>query len=179
LGVVKVDADFGEEYPDGDRSAAEAYSTLVRTGVALAMEIERCQVATFGITQTVLNALAVIDGAGGPLTPSDISERTFFSSGTITGTLDQLEYRGWVRRTPNSEDRRSVLVEITDAGKTVADQLLPGIRKVEKAVLAGLTAEEIGTLVELLGKVLDSAASVAAAEPILLEGRRRRPLRLR
>jgi DNA-binding MarR family transcriptional regulator len=179
LGVVKVDADFTDEYPEGDPSSTEACATLVRTGAALTLEIGRCMTTTFGVTQAVLNALAVIDGAGVPLTPSEISERTLVSSGTMTGTLDQLEYRGWVRRTPNPDDRRSVLVDITDAGKAVTDQMLPGIRKIEKAVFAGLTATEIGTLVKLLAKVLDSAAAVAAAEPIVLEGRRTRPQRLR
>jgi len=176
---VKVSADFAGEYPDGDPAKAEAYATLVRTGASLTQEIERCMVASFGVPQTVLNSLAVIDGAGAPLTPREISERTLVSSGTMTGTLDQLEYRGWVRRTPNPDDRRSVFVEITDEGKTVADQLLPGIRKIELGVLAGLTPGELSTLVELLGKVLDGAATVASAEPIVLEGRRTRPPRLR
>ena len=178
-GVVKVAADFADEYPDGERASTEAYATLVRTGAALTQEIERCMAATFGVPQTVLNSLAVIDGEGGPLTPSEISERTLVSSGSMTGTLDQLEYRGWVRRTPNPDDRRSVLVEITDVGKAVADQFLPGIRKIELAVLAGLTADELDTLLELLGKVLAGAATVASAEPIVLEGRRTRPQRLR
>ena len=179
LGVVRVGADFADEYPDGVPANAEACATLVRTGASLAQEIDRCMVATFGVPQTVLNSLAVIDGAGVPLTPSEISERTLVSSGTMTGTLDQLEYRGWVRRTPNPDDRRSVLVEITDEGKAVTDQLLPGIRKIEVAVLARLTPGDVGTLVELLGKVLDGAATVASAEPIVLEGRRTRPPRLR
>ena len=58
----------------------------------------------------LLNSLAVTDGADGPLTPSEIGERTLVSSGTVIGTLDQLEYRGWVWRAPNPDDRRSVSV---------------------------------------------------------------------
>jgi DNA-binding MarR family transcriptional regulator len=70
----------------------------------------------------------------------------------MTGTLDALEYNGWVRRVPNPQDRRSVLVEITAKGQTVADQLLPGIRRVEQAVLAELTRTERVTLLKLLAK---------------------------
>jgi DNA-binding MarR family transcriptional regulator len=179
LGVVKVGDDFTEEFPDGDPRLTEVHASLVRTGSALIREIERCMQATFDAPQTALNSLAVIDGAGEPLTPSQISERTHVSSATMTGTIDQLEYRGWVRRLPNPDDRRSVLVEITEAGKVVTDQLLPGIRKIERAVLGGLTADELGTLLALLAKVLAGAAATAAAEPITLEGRRHRPPHLR
>ena len=179
LGVVKVGADFTDEYPDGDPAKAEVCATLVRTGSSLTQEIERSMNATFGVPQTLLNSLAVIDGADGPLTPSEIGDRTLVSSGTVTGTLDQLEYRGWVRRAPNPDDRRSVFVEITDEGRLIADQLLPGIRKLEHALLARLTARELNTLMKLLGKVLEGAATTAAAEPVVLDGRRVRPPRPR
>jgi DNA-binding MarR family transcriptional regulator len=177
--VVKVGDDFTDEYPDGDPLSAEVYASLVRTGSSLLLELERSMQTTFDVPHSVLNSLAVIDGAGEPLTPSQISERTLVSSATMTGTLDQLEYRGWVRRLPNPDDRRSVLVEITDEGQAVANQLLPGIRKLEHAVLGGLTVSERSTLLQLLAKVLAGAATTAASEPITLDGNRRRPQRLR
>jgi DNA-binding MarR family transcriptional regulator len=179
LGVVKVDNDYTQEFPDGDPRVTEAHSSLVRTGNALVAEIGRCMEATFAVPQTVLNCLAVIDGAGEPLTPSQISERMLVSSATMTGVIDQLEFRGWVRRLPNPDDRRSVLVEVSEAGKAVTDQLLPGIRKIEQATLAALSPAELRTLLGLLGKVLAGATAVASAPPIVLEGRRKRPKRLR
>jgi DNA-binding MarR family transcriptional regulator len=175
LGVVNVGIDFVDEYPDGDPSKAAIYATLIRTGSALMQEIERCMLATFGVPQTVLNGLAIIDGAAAPLTPGDISERMLVSSATMTGTLDQLEYKGWVRRIPNPDDRRSVLVEITDEGTAIADRLLPGIRKIEQAVLGGLSPSERTALLRLLGKVLEGAHAVSSESPIVLEGRRVRP----
>ena len=177
LGVVKVDADFEEEFPDGDASSAEVFATLVRTGAALTLEIDRSMATTFDLPLIVSNCLAVVEGADQPLTPSEISERTLVSSATMTGTLDQLEYRGWVRRLPNPADRRSVLIEITPEGRAAADQILPGIRKIEVAVLGGLSPTERATLLKLLGKVLDRAATVARGEPIELNGRRARRTR--
>jgi DNA-binding MarR family transcriptional regulator len=179
LGVVRVDDDFTDEFPDADPRVTEAHASLVRTGNALVAEIERCMQATFDVPQNVLNSLAVIDGAGEPLTPSQISERMLVSSATMTGVIDQLEYRGWVRRLPNPDDRRSVLVEITDSGRAITDQLLPGIRKIERATLGALSAAEISTLLQLLAKVLEGATATAAAPPIVLDGRRVRPPRLR
>lgn len=178
LGVVRVPDDFTDEYPDGDPSAAEVFATLIRAGQALYDEIDRGMQASFGVPQAVLQALAVIDGSPQPLTPSEIAERVLRSSATMTNLLDALEREGWARRVPNPDDRRSVLVEITDEGKAQADRFLPGVRKVERAVVGDLSARERSALMATLAKILDATARVSAAEPIPFEGRRNRPARL-
>src|SRR5437879_5962253 len=72
VGVVRVPPDFAEEFPDGDPTAAEVVATLIRAGQSLYDELDRGMQASFGVPETVLQCLAVIDGAEGPLTPSDI-----------------------------------------------------------------------------------------------------------
>lgn len=172
---MKVGDDFSTEYPDGDRTSTEAYATLCRVGDVLLSELEQHIEATFGVKQTVATALAVIDGAERPLTPSEIGDRILLPSASITATLDNLERRGWVRRVPNPEDRRSLLIEITDEGRAIADQLLPGIRRVERSALAVLTERERTQLLGMLSKVLARAAEIEQ-EPIEpLAGRRNRP----
>ena len=155
---MKVGDDFADEYPDGDPVAAEVLATLVRTGHAIDAEIDRTMVASHGWPQTILNCLAVIEGAETKLTPSQIGERTLTSSATMTNTLDTLEHLGWARRVANPDDRRSVLVEITSEGQAVTDRFLPGIRTLELAALGELTNTELATLLKLLGKVLKGMA---------------------
>ena len=178
LGVVKVDADFADEYPAADASCTEAYASLVRTGQALLGEIERSIWRTAGIPHPAATALAAIDGAGEPLTPSQVSDRVLVASATMTATLDLLEHRGWIRRIPNPADRRSVLIEITPDGRAIADQLLPGIRAVEKSILSALTPGERAQLLDVLTKILARTAEVAAGQPEPQSGRRNRPARL-
>ena len=178
LGAVRVDADFQDEYPGGDTTCTEAYATLCRTGEALLGELDRCIAATFDMPQAAATALAVIDGATEPLTPSQVSDRVLVASATMTATLDLLEHRGWIRRIPNPDDRRSVLIEITPDGRATADQLLPGIRTVERSILSALTHDERACLLDLLAKVLARAAEVAAGQPEPLSGQRIRPARL-
>ena len=176
--MVRVDADFQDEYPGGDSTCTEAYASLCRTGEALLGELDRRIVLTFGMHQAAATALAVIDGAAAPLTPSQVSDRVLIPSATMTATLDLLERRGWIRRTPNPADRRSVLVEITPGGRAAADQLLPGIRAIERSVMSALTQDERAQLLDLLAKVLARAADVAAEPPEPLKGQRIRPARL-
>jgi DNA-binding MarR family transcriptional regulator len=173
-----VDADFEDEYPGADTSCTEAYASLCRAGEALLGELDRRVRLTFGVPQTAATALAVIDGAGEPLTPSQVGERVLIPSATMTATLDLLEHRGWIRRTPNPDDRRSTLIEITPDGRATADRLLPGVRILEKAVLSVLDRDERTLLLDLLAKILAQAAEVAAGQPEPLDGPRVRPARL-
>jgi len=142
------------------------------------MELDRRIVATFDVPHPAATMLAVVDGAGEPLTPSQISERVLVASASTTATLDLLERRGWLRRMPNPDDRRSTLVEITPAGRAIADQLLPGIRVVERTAMDVLTKSERVQLLALLGKVLGRLAELADEEPLPLDGERNRPTRL-
>jgi DNA-binding MarR family transcriptional regulator len=174
-GVVRVGEDFTTEYPDADRSSTELFATLMRTGFVLRAELDRVVTASLGINQAMTNTLAVVEGADEPLTPSEISDRTLISSATMTSTLDRLARQGWIRRLPNPEDRRSVLVEITDEGQQLCDRFLPGIHAVEREVMSELDPLEREQLLLLLGKMLAGAARVTDAEPMPLEGRRRRP----
>ena len=178
LGLVRVDPDFADEYPAGDARSTEAYASLVRAGTAALQELDRRVVATFGITQAVATTLAVIDGAGEPLTPTQISERLLVASASTTAILDQLERRGWAKRIANPTDRRSSLVEITEDGQAVADQFLAGTRTVERDALDRLSTTERLQLLRLLDKILDRLAELADTTPEPLDGHRKRPRRL-
>ncbi len=176
--MVKVDPDFDSEYPDGDATSTEAYATLARAGAACLQELERLVAAHFDMPRAAATALAVLDGAGEALTPSQISERVLIASATMTATLDLLERRDWVRRSPNPDDRRSTTVQITAEGCATADRLLPSIRAIEHRALSSLTKAERLQLLDLLAKVLESLASIAAEPTQPLTGKRARPARL-
>ena len=47
---------------------------------------------------------------------------TMVSSGTMTNRIDQLEKAGLVQRINNPQDRRSVLIALTDKGFTIVDE---------------------------------------------------------
>ena len=110
--------------------------------------------------------------------PAGTADRVWVWSATVTATLEPRERRAWIRRAPNPADRRSTLVEITPEGRAMTDRLLPGIRVVERSMMATLTKTERKQLVELLDRVLKRSAELAAEPPTRLEGRRLRPQRL-
>jgi DNA-binding MarR family transcriptional regulator len=177
--IVRIDPDFADEFPEADPLCTEAYVAVLMAGDALDRELSQRIEHTLGVSHIVFNALAVIDGAGEPLTPSQISERMLISSATMTSMLDVLERRGWIKRMPNPDDRRSVLVQTTDDGRAIADEVIPGLHRLEKDVMDALTARERTQLVALLSKVIGQAAERTADALEPLSGIRKRPARLR
>jgi DNA-binding MarR family transcriptional regulator len=75
----------------------------------------------FDLTWGEWAVLGALGKMGPPhrLSPGELARRHELSSGAMTNRLDRLEEAGLVRRIPNADDRRGVLVEITDEGHRV------------------------------------------------------------
>lgn len=67
--------------------------------------------------------------------PGWLSEHLGLSSGAMTNRLDQLEQAGLVRRLRDPDDRRGVLVELTDRGRTLWEEAI-GVQAEKEALLA-------------------------------------------
>src|SRR5260370_25435837 len=76
------------------------------------------------------------------------------SSAGITSRLDRLEKRGYVKRSRHPNDRRGVLVELTESGRHVLDMAVNADTAREHQLVGGLSAAEQKTLVGLLKKWL-------------------------
>jgi DNA-binding MarR family transcriptional regulator len=62
------------------------------------------------------------------LSISELSHRMGLSHSTVSGIVDRLEARGFVRRAPREDDRRFVEVELTDAIQRWLREELPAFR---------------------------------------------------
>jgi DNA-binding MarR family transcriptional regulator len=78
------------------------------------------------------------------------------STGAMTNRLDKLERRGLIRRGPDPQDRRGVLLELTDAGEARLEDYIDAGSSRERALLDELTLEEKQELNRLLSKLLVS-----------------------
>lgn len=102
-------------------------------------------------------ALAVLEGAGKPLTPNEINAHLHLTSGSVTSLLDGLEKRALVARQPHPTDRRKVLVSITDAGRALVDTHLPETVAIQTALFRVLSTEQLIELNHLIETVLLTA----------------------
>jgi DNA-binding MarR family transcriptional regulator len=175
---MHVEPDFAEEFPGADALSVECYINILRAGDRLLAEITRRSKASFDLSASACAVLAIVDGATEPITPSLIAERAIVSSASATSVLDTLERRELVVRRPHPDDRRKLVIELTDAGRAVIDQFLPGAHTLETRMMSVLTPAERGQLVRLLSKVQASAAVIAGEPPEPLAGVRNVPARL-
>jgi DNA-binding MarR family transcriptional regulator len=65
-----------------------------------------------GISETDLRCLNIIENSQG-LTAGELAVQAGLTAGAITGVVDRLERAGYVRRVPDSADRRRVRLEAT------------------------------------------------------------------
>ena len=78
------------------------------------------------------------------------------STGAMTNRLDKLEDRGLIRRIPDPDDRRGVLLELTEGGRERLEGYIDAGASREKELLAELSLTEKRELNALLSKLLVS-----------------------
>jgi DNA-binding MarR family transcriptional regulator len=66
-----------------------------------------------GVNRTDWRCLDIL-GTRGPMTAGQLADAVRLTTGAVTGVLDRLEAAGLVRRIRDTEDRRRVIVEVTD-----------------------------------------------------------------
>lgn len=124
--------------------------------MSVARLIRRRQVAAlepFGLSPSQSRALRVLTRVGEPVRLGFLAERLRIVPRSATDVVDSLEEAGWVRRTPDPNDRRAVLLELTDAGATLAADVAKAQRRESSDVFDDLDESERATLTELLERV--------------------------
>ena len=79
----------------------------------------------------------------GPSTPTQLAEGTGLSSGGVTVALDRLEKAGYIRRQPNPNDRRSLLVALVPSALGKLKALFEGVQAQGRQVLARLPERDL------------------------------------
>jgi DNA-binding MarR family transcriptional regulator len=158
---VQMAPDFEERYPGASSKATEAAMNLVRTADMLVKHIGDL-VQPFGLSPSSALALSIVVDAREPLAPNQIATRLIISRATVTGLVDSLERRGYVRRVPHSSDRRMLLIEPTESGCQVAHEFRLVVHRKQKEWLAALSESEQGQLIDVLQRLQPVLADAKA-----------------
>ena len=121
-------------------------------------EVYSADLHSFGLTYSEYTALHTLRIEGPPyrMSPSRINEALALSSGGVSKTIDRLESAGLVKRTPDPNDGRGVLVALTARGRKLAAKIFDaGLAKYAQTIEL-LSGPERRQLVESLGKLLDA-----------------------
>src|SRR6185503_6249973 len=143
----RVLSGWEETRPDLEVGALQVTARLSRIGPLLARRQEEV-FDRFGLSRGEVGALSALRISGPPyrLSPTRLAKGLMLSSAGITSRIDRLERRGLVRRLPDPDDRRGVIVELTDQGLEVVDAAVTALAINDRQLLERPNKQEVGQL---------------------------------
>ncbi len=141
-----------ESQHDQIREIVYLIRRLMQAGSLYTKELNK----NYQVSAPQLNCLLVLY-ENGPLPPSRIAKLIMVKSSTVTGVIDRLEHKNLVKRTRNSPDRRIINIELTDSGKTLAEnapspiqqKIVDGLKRLPQNKIKSIT-HELQLLVHML-----------------------------
>lgn len=118
------------------------------------LELDSSISAASGVTRPQMFMMYAIDKRG-RCNLTQLAEQMEVKPSAITVMIDRLEKAGFVKRTHDTVDRRSIFVEMTASGKVVLQQAIEERNTVLKRYLSRLKQEEVVIFTELLEKVAE------------------------
>lgn len=142
----------GIESDGGEISAAELTERLLR----IAHLIRRASLASMAeldLTPAQSRTLRVISKVDSPIRMGELAATLGVVPRSATGLVDALEHAGLVERTVDPDNRRAVLVTLTQRGRDMQDRMAEARRRAGDGIFGALDTPERRTLADLLQKL--------------------------
>ncbi|MFD7862638.1 MarR family winged helix-turn-helix transcriptional regulator [Streptomyces sp. NPDC057682] len=149
--------------PELDPDIEGAVTRMKKLSVHL-RRVREQSLVDFDLDRQEFDTLHKLAGRGGKGAPSELAADLDLAPASVTGRLDALERRGFVRRTPSTTDRRRVDVELTDEGRATWVGAMEVLGNEEERLLGVLSAEERTLLNDMLRRVMVLAESRGEAD---------------
>ena len=108
----------------------------------------------------VLRFLARAQQRDERVTPVTISRYLGITSASTTALLDRLEKTGHITRTPNPDDRRSVLIASSQKSETEVRHTLGAMHERMMAVVRKMSADERATVIAFLDDMREAVDTI-------------------
>jgi len=162
-------ADDGWESDSLERSIIRSLRRIIRAVGLYSRELLRRR----NLTTSQLATLRQL-GRHGALSAGELARGISVSQATVTGIVDRLERRGLVTRSRDLEDRRRVVIDLTEPGRQAVASSPPPLHERFMVRLAELPEEERREIDQMLRRIVEmmeaeevEAAPVLAAETSL------------
>ncbi|HYC98100.1 MarR family transcriptional regulator [Brevundimonas sp.] len=159
--IDRLRAQWARELPDLDTRGMEVLGRARRIVLQSRPPIEAV-FARYGLDAGEFDVLSTLRRSGEPyaLRPTELYRSLMISSGGLTDRLNRLTKAGMITRPPSPGDRRSLLVQLTDRGRTAVEAAFREDMAIEAGLLAALDDAERAALADLLRKLaLDMEAA--------------------
>jgi MarR family transcriptional regulator, organic hydroperoxide resistance regulator len=86
----------------------------------------------------------------------ELAKKTSLGKSTLTSMLDRLEQAGFVKRVPSKEDRRAILIKLTEKDRECRDLYTKIAKEKTELFYKGFTSKEIDAFEAYLQRILDN-----------------------
>lgn len=117
----------------------------------------------WGLSIPEWRVMAIL-GDGGALTQRDLTRRTLMDKVAVNRACKVLEERNLAARTPNEQDGRSHLLDLTEAGRAMHAEIMPLALQMEAKLFEGFSKEELELFRTLLERVRSKAEELSGDE---------------
>jgi DNA-binding MarR family transcriptional regulator len=156
-----------------DDAELDTYFALMEAVSLLQHRVEQQLHAEGQISYVQFQLLARLAAARGQLTMTELADGVVYSRSGLTYQAGLLERAGLITRGPSPDDDRATLVTITDSGRAMLGQVMPGhIAVVRQLLLQPLSDGDVGQLGDIMTRVRDH---MRAQPPRSAASRKRHP----
>lgn len=155
LRVLPPEAPAADPALERDAEALyEAVSELVRAYQSL----DRDRICCHDISISQCYALEAVVRRGG-LTLNELAAHLYLDKSTASRVVDALERKGYVDRSPNPADGRSLLLVPTGAGEELYRTIRGGLLAEEQGLLSGFDPEVRQSMTKLIARLARAVAA--------------------
>jgi MarR family transcriptional regulator, lower aerobic nicotinate degradation pathway regulator len=115
-----------------------------------------------GLTPAAFVTLARL-GERGPRSQNELGRAVGMAPANIHATVRRLHAAGLVRVQGSPSDRRALLIDLSDAGRVLLEEVLPDADAANRRTLAPLGAAEQRMLIDLLRRLASAQEASAGA----------------
>jgi DNA-binding MarR family transcriptional regulator len=153
--VDRIEEDWQVERPDLDMSPVAVIGRVSRFSRLIDKRLGE-NFARFEIEDWMFDVLATLRRIGYPyeLTAGELVRQSMVTTGAITNRVDRLVERDLVRRTQDPDDRRKVIVQLTQSGLDLVEAVLDSHLETEQEMLAALSTPQQEELKDSLRTLL-------------------------
>lgn len=132
------------------RELADTYQTFQAYSAA--------HIRTLELTPAQFDIVATLGNTQG-LSPSELSQKTLITKGTLTGVIDRLCDKGLVTRVAAAGDGRGYLIQLTKRGEKLFAKIFPEHLAHLQPVFAQLKNQDITALTAQLAQLRNAFSS--------------------
>ncbi len=110
----------------------------------------------FGLTIPEWRVIVILGRFPG-LSAVEVAERTLMDKVAVSRAVTKLLKNGRIEREFADADRRRSILNLSDKGKQVLDEIAPLALEMESTLLEGLSQEEVAVLNSIIDRLLEKA----------------------